>query len=92
MLMANHDPNLEIAVSRIADIAMVTPRHVHKALRGELVRGAEGQRVAVALRALGVQCVVHPNLALDLKKRRVLGSEPPTTGQMMSITRLPRSR
>ncbi|HEY5957412.1 MAG TPA: hypothetical protein VIV60_12690 [Polyangiaceae bacterium] len=84
--MATKGSNDEIAIQRIADIAMVDRRYVQKALRGEFVRGAEGQRVAVALRALGVSCVIHPNLALELKALRVPVATVPNRTQKVSLS------
>lgn len=75
--MATNETTEEVAIQRVADIAMTTPRNVKKAMRGELVRGREGERIAVALRALGVPCVISPDLALQLKTRRIQHSESP---------------
>jgi DNA-binding LacI/PurR family transcriptional regulator len=42
-------------VRRIADAALVDPRTVRRELRGERVSGKAGQRVRVALAAMGLR-------------------------------------
>lgn len=50
---------------------MADRRAVKRAIDGQLVRGREGERIAVALRALGVPCVITPDLAQRLKNKRI---------------------
>jgi hypothetical protein len=86
MPVATEDPNVDVAITRIADIAMVSRGVVQKALRGEFSGGREGDRVAVALRALGVPCEISPDLAMRLATRRISHTHNPV-GQLMSLTR-----
>lgn len=61
----------EASIQRIADVAMVSRASARRALRGELVRGRDGERLAVAMRALGVPAVISEDLALRLRNMRI---------------------